>query len=71
MYCSNCGKQLEDGARFCKYCGAPTSHSETPVSEPADKHSIKQEDRALRENPVMVTEPLSLKFGRATFFRWR
>lgn len=23
MYCINCGKQIEDGARFCEHCGAP------------------------------------------------
>lgn len=22
MYCTNCGKQIEDGSRFCKYCGS-------------------------------------------------
>jgi phage shock protein C len=22
MFCSNCGKQLEPGARFCPYCGS-------------------------------------------------
>lgn len=21
MYCTNCGKQIKDGSRFCKYCG--------------------------------------------------
>lgn len=24
MYCSNCGKPLDDGVRFCKFCGAST-----------------------------------------------
>ncbi len=23
MYCTNCGKQIKDGARFCEHCGAP------------------------------------------------
>ena len=23
-YCRNCGNKLIEGARFCKYCGAPT-----------------------------------------------
>jgi hypothetical protein len=25
MFCSNCGKQLDDGSIFCGYCGAPTA----------------------------------------------
>ncbi len=24
MYCSHCGKQMDDTARFCSACGAPT-----------------------------------------------
>ncbi len=23
MYCANCGKQLDTGAKFCRFCGAP------------------------------------------------
>jgi phage shock protein C len=30
MYCSNCGRKLEDHARFCSECGAPR-----PGSQPA------------------------------------
>jgi len=33
MYCSNCGSQLPDDARFCKECGAPTPGKE-PVAPP-------------------------------------
>ena len=28
MYCSNCGKQIQDDARFCIYCGHGVSESE-------------------------------------------
>ncbi len=27
MFCSNCGKQINDGSRFCEFCGAQTSRS--------------------------------------------
>lgn len=23
MFCSNCGKPIEDDARFCEFCGTP------------------------------------------------
>jgi len=28
MYCSNCGRKLEDQARFCSECGAPRPGSQ-------------------------------------------
>ncbi len=30
MFCSSCGKQLADGVKFCRYCGASTG---TPVAQ--------------------------------------
>lgn len=30
-YCSNCGAQLEDDARFCASCGAPVSDAGAPT----------------------------------------
>lgn len=24
MYCTNCGRQIEDGERYCPYCGTKT-----------------------------------------------
>ncbi len=26
MYCTNCGKQIKDGARFCEHCGVPVGN---------------------------------------------
>ncbi len=26
MYCTNCGKEISDHAKFCKFCGAEVSH---------------------------------------------
>ena len=28
MFCSNCGKEIKDGVKFCPYCGAPNSAAE-------------------------------------------
>ena len=33
MYCSNCGRQLEDEARYCSACGTPRN----PVDQPSEK----------------------------------
>lgn len=37
MYCSKCGKQLEDTVRFCRYCGAqtPVNNAESQTEKPA------------------------------------
>lgn len=33
MYCSNCGKEIEDGARFCSSCGAAVVSNVPPQPE--------------------------------------
>ncbi|MBR4109344.1 MAG: zinc ribbon domain-containing protein [Oscillospiraceae bacterium] len=34
MYCSNCGKELSDGARFCSDCGTKTADNITVEATP-------------------------------------
>ncbi len=36
MFCSNCGKQLEDGDKVCGFCGVPVQ-SESNVTLSKDK----------------------------------
>jgi phage shock protein C len=38
MYCSNCGRQLEDEARYCSACGTPRSG----VDRPAEKIRVEK-----------------------------
>lgn len=39
MFCGKCGAQNEDGATFCKECGAPlTADAPTPAQAPADQN---------------------------------
>ena len=33
MYCSNCGKEISDAAKFCPLCGSPQSSSQQTKSE--------------------------------------
>ena len=46
MFCSNCGKSIDDKAAVCIHCGAPTrnfsANGKAPVdpNEPADKLMI-------------------------------
>ena len=39
MKCSNCGKEISDGQKFCKYCGAPIKGPEKDET-PRKKGSI-------------------------------
>lgn len=33
MFCSNCGKQVADGANFCQFCGSQTAHAAQPDND--------------------------------------
>lgn len=38
MYCINCGRELDDGMKFCKYCGTYMGTEEQPVQQPLVVH---------------------------------
>ena len=35
MFCMNCGKQLPDGAKFCRYCGTPQADDSSIEAAPS------------------------------------
>ena len=48
MFCWNCGKEIEDGSKFCMYCGT--------VLEGGDQPAPKAEDAAPAARPVIEEE---------------
>ena len=39
MFCSQCGRQIPDGSRFCNYCGKPIAVNDmNPDEKPAEEH---------------------------------
>ena len=42
MYCSNCGKPVEEDANFCKYCGAKIGEQSKQKSSPYTKSLYKR-----------------------------
>lgn len=57
MYCSKCGKEVDENANFCVACGAPVnvrakSAQDTP--EPAQKKAEKAPEK---EKSSVVSEP--------------
>ncbi len=57
-YCANCGKQISQTARFCRFCGTPARRSEstTPRTSPTREFSHSPEP-ARAPTPVVV-EPV-------------
>lgn len=53
MFCTNCGKKLPDGTKFCSGCGTPTVQK--PVKKPIATAERSKETSA----PISVPEPIT------------
>lgn len=40
MYCIRCGKELEDGTKFCIFCGTPTVEAKEEQPRPAEDDTV-------------------------------
>ena len=49
MFCTKCGKEIDDSAKFCKYCGSPV---EADTEEPLETASDMDTDVEVSEEPV-------------------
>jgi len=47
MYCTRCGTQLQDEAKFCAQCGAPTANNAYSPAQPYPKLSRPRDDRKI------------------------
>lgn len=61
MYCSNCGKQLEEGIHFCKYCGMAVSRSESSSLKRTDDYGIKKAGEFEEKEPISDAAALKRK----------
>lgn len=50
MYCKNCGKKINDNAKFCKYCGASVKDKSAPLASNNNKNNLKQENTNEKQN---------------------
>ena len=51
MFCTKCGKEIDDSAKFCKYCGSPVEVvTEEPLETSSDVGTA--EDAEAFEEPV-------------------
>lgn len=65
MFCENCGKKIDDDAKFCEYCGASIEHKAETVSNenseqkvPAVRDSVSNGNISVKKKinkPLMIT----------------
>lgn len=65
MFCFNCGKPVDDGSRFCPYCGTklmaaqptPPEEEPKPVPEEAPVEEVPAEEVPVAEEAPVTEEP--------------
>lgn len=57
MFCENCGKQIDDDAKFCKYCGASIELKAETVSN----ENSEQKVSAVRDSASDYTSSVKIK----------
>jgi uncharacterized protein YxjI len=55
QYCTNCGKELPDGAAFCSSCGTPQSGG---VSQASASPSMNSAEGLLSENEIVMKKKI-------------
>ncbi len=53
MICKNCGKEIDDDSKFCRYCGQQFGNSlGQPVAEQMNQE-VKEEDKPLKNKKIL------------------
>ena len=60
MYCSNCGNMIEDGAKFCPYCGANQNTAAAPAGYTAGRRSANIEKKRKQKKAAVVLAVIAL-----------
>lgn len=65
MFCTNCGKQLADGSRFCHNCGAPQANltpeqqpTQQPVQQPVQQSVQQPTSQPVSQPAVKPVSPV-------------
>lgn len=51
MYCPNCGKEIDDNAKFCSYCGANLEEDNKKQTEKEENSNITKQDNNQAKKP--------------------
>lgn len=52
MFCTTCGKKLEEGTKFCIYCAAKQEDASAPAAEPAVTAPVYKSTASVEESPA-------------------
>ena len=67
MYCKNCGKQLEDSAKFCSVCGTRTDNAPAaPISPPPRPVVIHAQPQGTSLHPCPKCKGRHVQFQTVT-----
>ena len=67
MYCKNCGKEIEEGSRFCPHCGAENASATGESSKPAAPVNKKEQKKKKPLIIAIVAVVILLVLGIAVF----
>ena len=51
-FCSNCGKETQEGSRFCKHCGATTAAAGTSMPAPPPPRPVYTAAQQVYQEPL-------------------
>jgi hypothetical protein len=75
MFCGNCGKEIDENAKFCPYCGSATDSRTNPIIDTVSKNLVEQKVMTKQnDSPALVPAILSCLFpivGLILFLVWR
>lgn len=66
MYCTNCGKEIGDGARFCINCGTAVRKLKAQQTEEQDTYQQQEVPQTEEQSAVRQTEALQIAECTAT-----
>ncbi len=52
MFCTTCGKKLEEGTKFCIYCGAKQEDAPAPAAESAATAPVYESTASVEKSPA-------------------